>query len=360
MRLRILIFVWALCTTAVTNAQTPDTTTSYPKLFAHRGCWNKVIPENTPDAVRMAARMGYEGIELDARWTADSVLVVFHDRRINKKLRHASDYSKIAEPTLLASLTFEQLRNEYVLASPNKTMRQPVATLDDMLQACKECGMIPMLHSNIPASYQQAQALFGNDWICFTADYERILEVRTYSDCLVLYSLREEIPLDELFTRLERIGGRVGISTMTTAMLTPEFCHALTSRGYEVQASIFRAPAEMVAQRNGITYQLTDFSMMPNPQRTPQYRWTLRQAQTLSPETPITQSWEAVECGALTLEIAYEGEVTVTLNGKRTYPLSGRGVEHIGTRLFGQSPTLHITTNGKGKVLRAEALVYCF
>ena len=147
---------------------------------------------------------------------------------------------------------------------------------------------------------------------------------------------------------------------MNAAMLTPEFCHALTSRGYEVQASIFRAPAEMVAQHNGITYQLTDFSMMPNPQRTPLHRWDIQQAQTLTPETPITQSWDAVECGALTLEIAYEGEVTITLNGKRTYHLGGSGVERIGTRVFGKGPALHSSTNSQGKVLRAEALVYSF
>lgn len=360
MLIRAFILLWVLCTSVFANAQTANTDTTYPKLFAHRGCWNKVIPENTPDAVRLAARMGYEGIEMDARWSADSVLVVFHDRRINKKLRHASDYSKIAEPTLLASLTFEQLRNEYVLASSNKSMRQPVATLDEMLQACKASGMIPMLHSNIPASYQKTQAMFGNEWICLTADYERILELRTYSDCLVLYSLREEIPLDELLPRLERIGGRVGISTMIPEILTPEFCQALTSRGYEVQASIFRTPTEMVAQRNGITYQLTDFSMMPNPQRTPLHRWKAKRATNITPETPITQSWERTECGALTLEIAYEGELTITLNGKRTYHLSGRGVERIGTRCFDQSPTLQIATNSRGKVLRAEALVYRF
>jgi hypothetical protein len=220
--------------------------------------------------------------------------------------------------------------------------------------------MIPMLHSNIPESYQRAQEMFGNNWICFTADYERILEVRTYSDCLVLYSLRKAMPLDELFTRLERIGGRAGISTMNADMLSPEFCNALTSRGYEVQASIFRTPAEMVAQRNGITYQLTDFSMMPNPQRTPLHCWEVQQATSIYPDTPITQRGETIECGALTLEIAYEGEVTITFNGKRTYHLSGSGVERIGTRFFGQSPTLHISTNSQGKVLHAEALVYSF
>ena len=87
-------------------------------------------------------------------------------------------------------------------------------------------------------------------------------KVREFSDCIILLSINDG-SAEENRSRLEKIGGRCGISTMKYQLYTPEFCKALTDRGYIVQASIFPAPHEAIAQRNGITYQLSDFSIMP-------------------------------------------------------------------------------------------------
>lgn len=50
-------------------------------VIAHRGA-SRQAPENTVEAFRRAVELGADGIELDARRTADGVVVVHHDARL--------------------------------------------------------------------------------------------------------------------------------------------------------------------------------------------------------------------------------------------------------------------------------------
>jgi glycerophosphoryl diester phosphodiesterase len=54
------------------------TTAARPLVLAHRGACKRAR-ENTLEAFRIAADLGADGVELDARRTADGVLVVSHD-----------------------------------------------------------------------------------------------------------------------------------------------------------------------------------------------------------------------------------------------------------------------------------------
>lgn len=47
-------------------------------MYAHRGLWDEMSPENSLPAFQAAAEAGY-GIELDVQMTRDGILVVFHD-----------------------------------------------------------------------------------------------------------------------------------------------------------------------------------------------------------------------------------------------------------------------------------------
>jgi glycerophosphoryl diester phosphodiesterase len=49
-----------------------------PLVLAHRGA-SRRAPENTIEAFRLAGELGADGVELDARRTADGVIVVSHD-----------------------------------------------------------------------------------------------------------------------------------------------------------------------------------------------------------------------------------------------------------------------------------------
>ena len=271
---RLLITLLALCLALPAMAEKK----SYPHMIAHRGCWSKAetgefaIPENSVAAVASAKRMGYEGIECDVHYTKDKKMVILHDATLNRTMRRASDYSKLDKPIYLKDLTFEELRRDYVLESTNPELRTPIPTLEELLTECKRQGIVPMLHSDVWESYEMAQEMFGNDWICFTGGVAHMQKVREFSDCMILLSINSGTA-DETLAKLRQIGGHCGVSTMNYKLYTPEFCKALTDAGYEVQASIFPAPHEAVAQRNGVTYQLTDFSFMPPAGKAPKYTY---------------------------------------------------------------------------------------
>lgn len=232
-------------------------------VFAHRGCWSRnaakefVIPENSVAAVAEARRRGYEGIELDVRKTTDGVMVILHDKTLNRTARKAEDYSRLGTPVKLKNLSFEELRRDYVLESEDPALRTPIPTLEEILEECRKQGITPMLHSSVWESYEVAQKMFGDNWVCFTTDLETLQKVRTFSNCTILLSIKDGTA-EETIKKLESIGGNCGISTMNFNLYTPEFCKALTDAGYEVQASIFPHEWEKAAISNGITYLLTD------------------------------------------------------------------------------------------------------
>ena len=216
---------------------------------------------------------------------------------------------------------------------------------------------MPMLHSALMESYHVAQEMFGNEWICFTGGVEHLQKVREFSDCIILLAINDGTA-EENIARLEQIGGRCGISTMKYQLYTPEFCKALTDRGYIVQASIFPTPYEAIAQRNGITYQLSDFSIMPTLKPIHKGRGVLKAI-----TNEATWEWscsEKLERGALTLDIEFVGEVEITINGKQKYTLSHDEYSNytIGSRSFNTVPALKVTAKPGAQVKRAIARVY--
>jgi len=54
-----------------------------PTLFAHRGA-SAYAPENTLAAFKLAVRQNADGIELDAKLTADNHIVVIHDQTLER------------------------------------------------------------------------------------------------------------------------------------------------------------------------------------------------------------------------------------------------------------------------------------
>ena len=351
-RIFAILLTLLLCSVAVAK--------STPTVFAHRGCWSKsnkgefIIPENSVAAVAMAARMGYAGIECDVKKTKDGHLVVLHDKTINRTMRNAVDYSRVEGKVRLADLTFEEVRNNYVLESERQELRTAIPTLQEILVECKKQGIIPMLHSSVPESYKMAQDMFGDNWICFTTEFQRLKDVRQYSNCTILYAV-EGGTAEEHISALKQIGGRCGVSTMNRRLYTPQYCKMLTDNGYIVQASIFKSPREVVAQRNGVTYQLTDFSIMPNSK--PHSKWAAT-GRKLAQNGE--HSWsDSVECGAVKVDIVYKGTIEVQIND-RTYTITRKtmGRDLIGNRFFDLAPRVKIKAINCAKIRKALTTVH--
>jgi glycerophosphoryl diester phosphodiesterase len=97
-----------------------------PLAFAHRGAggW----PENTMAAFEAAVRLGYRYVETDVQVTADGVLVVLHDDRLDRLTDRSG---KVAE------LRYAEVRRARVAG------QEPIPTLEELL------GTWPDLRVNI-------------------------------------------------------------------------------------------------------------------------------------------------------------------------------------------------------------------
>ena len=180
---KIAIFVLVAIMALPLGCSKKEALTNLPMAVAHRGCWLKdgedfYIPENCPAGVRMAAQYGYPAIECDVKYTLDSVMVLMHDGTINRTMRNASDYSVIEEPVRVVDHTFEDLRSNYVLASTDPSLRLPIPTLEEELLACKETGIIPMLHSAVVESYKLAKEILGDSFIAFDGNEPAVSQAR--------------------------------------------------------------------------------------------------------------------------------------------------------------------------------------
>lgn len=71
-----------------------------PQVIAHRGGWG-LWPEHTIEGYHRAVALGVDAIDLDVQPSADGVLVVFHDRSVD---RVTQDSGRVEE------LTFEELQ----------------------------------------------------------------------------------------------------------------------------------------------------------------------------------------------------------------------------------------------------------
>ncbi len=356
---RLLTLCTMLCFAVSVMAQSVK---PLPMMFAHRGCWSKVCPENSLPAVARAAQHGYMGIELDVRMTKDGKMVIMHDKWINRTCRNASDYSKLTEKVSISTLTFKELRNNYVLASPNPEYRMPIPTLEEILKECKKHNIVPMLHSKYVESYRLAQKIMGDNWVCFTGNVEGMKECRTFSNCLILYGIRPH-NADHAFELLPQLGGKVGVSSMQREVLTRERIKQLRDLGYEVQASIYRIPREVYALRDGATILLSDYCIMPDPNNNP-VKVVPIEAQVLAQgKTICIEADRSVENGGVAIDIEFDGAVEVEFNKDKIYTLYGNGtVQHdrLGIRFINGKAIMKLHGIEESKIKSAKVYFYEF
>ena len=344
-----------------TGTGNDDRAEQIPTVVAHRGCHLKdgkdfYIPENCPAGVWMAARYGYPAVEIDVKYTLDSVMVIMHDATINRTMRLKDGYAEIPEPVKVVDTPFEELRTKYVLASTDPSLRTPIPTLEEELEACRDAGVIPMLHSNIVESYELATKFFQDKWVAFGSG-DNVPEARKISDCLVLID-PGRVPAEETIGKLEAVGGRIGMSTMKFDMLDSAYVAAVKGAGYEVQASIFKTPHELQAVRDGVTIQLTDFYWQrANGVGKKIASWKDHEKMTSGEELSWpSKTLNVGEFLAYTLDITYCGALDVEING-RSYSIKReeKGTDYFGLRLYKETPSILIRAKEDSDVrVRAE------
>lgn len=106
-------------------------------LIAHRG-FSCQAPENTVAAVKKAAEYGFDTVEIDVRQTADGVWVVSHDDDIKGMTNKSGKISSYTYYDLITA-DINNGANHKIYGSLK------IPTLDQMLQACLEFNIKPMI-----------------------------------------------------------------------------------------------------------------------------------------------------------------------------------------------------------------------
>lgn len=322
-RLLLLLLVSGILSVGAKRPKMPSLKEKTPYSIAHRGCHIEgLVPQNSPKGVEYARKYGFRAIECDAHYTKDRVIVIMHDATINRTMRLREGYAEIPEPVKYADLTFKELCDRYVMASSDPQLRTCIPTLEEELLECKKQGIVPMLHSNVYEAYEMAQRIMGDNWIAFDGDYQAVKRARELGNCLILWDPGTR-SVEEIIPRLQAIGGPCGVSSMKKDLLTADFCHTLTSHGYQVQSSIFPTPYEMQVVQDGASIVLSDFCLFDyckEGRRNGSYKRKnveLQAGDTILWETP------SAEDASIQFQMEFEGKVELLIDGKRQYTLEG-------------------------------------
>ena len=124
---KILLLLF-LCTAIMLTAQVPFSLNSFPQdkvmVVAHRGNWREA-PENSIWAVKKALEAGANMAEIDLAITKDSVLILMHDRSIDRTTTgkgKPSDY------------TLAEIKEFYLRDGAGHATQMRIPTLEEILE----------------------------------------------------------------------------------------------------------------------------------------------------------------------------------------------------------------------------------
>jgi glycerophosphoryl diester phosphodiesterase len=149
---------------------------SRPMVFAHRG-GSALAPENTIQAFDNGLRLGADGLELDVRLSRDGVVVVHHDRTLDRTT---------------------ELRGPVARHTGNELGRAGVPALADVLMRYRDARVIVELKLNrvelAAAAVDVATQTGALERVCFGSFGYRVLKaVRKLAPAAATSASREEV-----------------------------------------------------------------------------------------------------------------------------------------------------------------------
>ena len=119
-------------------AEMHDPTSDYVIVASHRGDWRN-YPENSIPAIESVIRMGVDIVEIDLKMTKDSVLVLSHDKTIDRMLNGKG---------LVSDFTLDSLRTFRLKRAHNVTTDSlRITTLEEALTVCKDRIVVNLDHA---------------------------------------------------------------------------------------------------------------------------------------------------------------------------------------------------------------------
>ena len=109
-------------------AEIHDPASKYVVVASHRGDWRN-WPENSIDAIESVIAMGVDVMEMDLKLTKDSVLVLCHDKTID---RTTSGKGRVCD------ITYDSIRRCVLRTAHNQKTDLRMPTLREALEVCKD------------------------------------------------------------------------------------------------------------------------------------------------------------------------------------------------------------------------------
>lgn len=128
----------SVCRAEKILAEINDPNSDYVIVISHRGDWRN-YPENSIPAIESVIRMGVDMMELDVKMTKDSVLVLCHDKKID---RTTNGKGRVCDMTYDSLMTFNLKRAHGVKTD---TLKMP--TLREALLVCKDRILVNVDHA---------------------------------------------------------------------------------------------------------------------------------------------------------------------------------------------------------------------
>lgn len=142
------------------------------QIIAHRGGSRNVdflpVSENSLDMMKMAARLGATGVEIDVRLTKDGVPVIIHDSFLSMHTVKGSLYSGLVSNYSLAELKQKELKKGGVTPTLEEALHTVLyGTPLEMiwLDIKKECDLQPI--RNLQMTYLQKAKEIGRNLVIY-------------------------------------------------------------------------------------------------------------------------------------------------------------------------------------------------
>lgn len=215
-----------------------------PLVYAHRG-GSALAPENTIAAFDTAIALGVDGLELDVHLSRDGVVVVHHDRRLDR----TTDMTGPIAAKLASELARVDAGYRFTRAGVFVYRGQgwSVPTLRQVLDRYRDCRLIVELKQNTAALARavvdEVRRASAVDRVCLGSFGWRALRAaRGYEPRIATSAAKEEVRwalygswIGFVRPRPPYVAFQVPERSGRTRIVSPRFVHAAHRRGVVVQ-----------------------------------------------------------------------------------------------------------------------------
>lgn len=127
--------------------------------------------ENSREAIRLAARAGFDCIETDVRWTSDSVLVAVHDATLARTFTY-NDGRPVPEEIAVSDVSYAELRDKFRLKASRPEYRTRVLSLEEFCIECRDCGLYTFIEpKKVTPEWVYSRLIETADWVFGRGNY---------------------------------------------------------------------------------------------------------------------------------------------------------------------------------------------